>query len=285
MNILFIAKHRWPHVGGVEVHMRELGEELKKKNYEITTISEENIKYPHIKIIGLLYIWFWFLKKLKLILWADMIHIHDVFIWFLPFRFLFFWKKVYITFHGWEGKFPIPPWFIFNKRLANYLSNGSIAVGRYIEKWYGITATYITYGGVDLRSRIKDLRKTNNTLIWLGRLEKDTGLLEFLSWSSRLDHGYKIVFVGDGSLRKECEKYGKVVGNVKNPEKYLITSEYCVPSGYLSYLEAKNYGCKIITFANNQLKKDYWEEISKLRKIPIWKEVADVYISLYNSKR
>ena len=54
------------------------------------------------------------------------------------FRFIFPKKKVYITFHGWEGKWPLPMWAILNKRIANFLCNGSIAVGIYIEKWYGI---------------------------------------------------------------------------------------------------------------------------------------------------
>jgi hypothetical protein len=37
---------------------------------------------------------------------ADIIHCHDVFFWYLPFRFLFPQKKVYIPFHGYEGNNP-----------------------------------------------------------------------------------------------------------------------------------------------------------------------------------
>lgn len=263
-KVLFISKHKWPRVGGVERHTEAICHRLYALGYEISTISEEDIRPPKIKYFGLIYIWYWLFKNRKLITGCNLMHIHDVFIWYLPFRFLFPRKKVYITFHGWEGKWPISKWAIFNKRLANYLCNGSIAVGKYIEKWYGITATYIIYGGVSSKSQTTN-HKLHNSIVWLGRIDQDTGYLEFQKW-----------------LKKQKTKYlVKYVTNVKNPEKYLKNAEYCVPSGYLSYLEAKSYGCKIITFTNNALKEDYWNEVKSLKKIPTWDEVAKVYIKLW----
>ena len=75
----------------------------------------------------------------------------------------------------------------------------------------------------------------------------------------------------------------KYITNDPNPEKYLVTSEYCVPTGYLSYLEAKRYSCKVITFANNPLKVDYWKEVKLLKSIPTWEDVAEIYIKLWRS--
>jgi hypothetical protein len=72
--------------------------------------------------------------------------------------------------------------------------------------------------------------------------------------------------------------------NEPNPEKFLKTVEYCVPSGYLSYLESKNYGCKIITFPNSPLKIDYWNEIKNLKTIPTWNNISDIYLKLWNIK-
>ncbi len=264
MNILFIAKYKWPHVGGVEKHVERLTSNLEKIGHKITTISEKDIKPLKIKLFGLLYIWYWLFKNRSLILNSDIVHIHDVFIWYLPFRFLYPKKKVYITFHGWEGKFPIPLWNIFNKRIANKLTNGSIAVGKYIEKWYGITATNIIYGGVSGKLQIRN-HKLHNSVAWLGRTDPDTGINVFNEW-----------------LKSRPELKVKYITNIKNPEKYLVTAEYCVPSGYLSYLEAKSYGCKIITFANNPLKEDYWNEIKSLKSIPTWKNVTGVYLKLWN---
>lgn len=270
MKVLFISKHKHPHIGGVEKHIEKVGSRLEKMGYDITSISEEDIKQPLIKIIGLLYIWYWLFKNVNLIKKSDIIHIHDIFIWYLPFRFIFPRKKVYITFHGWEGKYPIPYWNILNKKVANKLTNGSIAVGKYIERYYVIKSNYIIYGGVT--SKIKNnIKKIKNTIVWLGRQDSDTGINEFKKW-----------------LEEHPHLKAKYITNDPNPEKYLKTAEYCVPSGYLSYLEAKNYGCKIITFANNPLKIDYWDEIrdiyddKKLKNIPTWDEAAKVYLKLWN---
>ena len=266
MKILFLAHHKAPRIGGVEKHLNKITTELRSMKYEVTTISEEDIKPPKIKYFGLLYVWYWLFKNRKLITDSDIVHIHDVFVWYLPFRFLFPRKKVYITFHGWEGKWPIQKWAILNKRLANYLCNGSIAVGKYIEKYYGIKSDYVIYGGVSKTQKIKN-SKTPNTVVWLGRQDEDTGINEFQQ-----------------KLKESKNQKLKVsyVTNVKNPEKYLKTAEYCVPSGYLSYLEAKSYGCKIMTFANNPLKEDYWKEIKLLKKIPTWDEVTKVYLKLWS---
>ena len=67
MNILFIAKHKRPRIGGVERHLESISKSLSLRGYKITTISEEDIKPPKIKYFGLLYIWYWLFKNRKLI--------------------------------------------------------------------------------------------------------------------------------------------------------------------------------------------------------------------------
>ena len=294
MKILFLARHKWPHVGGVETHVRELGKRLKIKGESVKIISEEDIRFPKIKYLGLLYIWFWLFKNRKLIKWADIIHCHDVFIWYLPFRFLYSKKPVYTTFHGWEGTWPIPWRNIMHKRLASRLSWGTIAVGKYIEKYYGVKVSRIIYGGNDHLggakahprgvNRVSHNFRGVNHIVFVGRLEKDTGVLDFIEQLKINNLKFKTDFVGDGSLRKECEKFGKVHGFV-DPNPFLEKADICVPGGYLSYIEAKSLGCKIKVFANNPLKIDYWVEIQKVKKFPTWGEIADEYISLYNSSK
>lgn len=117
-------------------------------------------------------------------------------------------------------------------------------------------------------------------IVFVGRLEKDTGLPEFLQWFSSKLSGYKAEFVGDGSLRGECEKYGTVHG-FADPKPFLQKAEICVPGGYLSYIEAKKYGCKIKLFPNNPLKEDYWKEIESVKRFPTWAQIADVYLKLW----
>jgi len=67
---------------------------------------------------------------------ADIVHCHDVFFWYLPFRFLYPKKKVFTTFHGWEGIFP-PKWQAkVIRNISEKLSFGNICVGDFIRKWY-----------------------------------------------------------------------------------------------------------------------------------------------------
>ena len=147
MNILFLVQHQLPHIGGVERHVYEISQKLKAKGQNVSMISGDDIKYPKIKFLGLLYIWIWLWGHRRIIEKTDVVHCHDVFIWYLPFRFLYSKKPVYTTFHGWEGIWPIPLKNILLKRLATKLSWRTIAVGKYIEKYYGIKADKIIYGG------------------------------------------------------------------------------------------------------------------------------------------
>ncbi|KKP46787.1 MAG: Glycosyltransferase, group 1 family protein [Candidatus Woesebacteria bacterium GW2011_GWA1_33_30] len=318
MKIVFLTRRASPQIGGVERHIQKLNEELRVKNYNVKIISEKDIKYPHIKFIGLLYIWFWLFKNRKLILDSDIVHVHDVFIWYLPFKFLYPKKKVFLTIHGLEWRNPFNAFSLLQKRIAVKLFNGSIGVGKFLEKYIGTKFDYIIYGGLEKHSQ-STVHRSPNTFLFVGRLEPDTGLGEFLKLlgSSSLVHGTKVDFVGDGSLRKECERFGTVHGFC-DPTPFYKKAETVVPSGYLTYLEAKSYssiqenlaescedelntdmsssltgnlafkmrggchGCKIKTFYSTQLKKEYWEEILKLKKYNTWKDISNVYLKLWN---
>lgn len=299
----------WPHVGGVEKHVDRLSSNLRKKGNEIFVLTEKfkthlkaseekdgvrivRFSYPKIKILGLLIIWKEIYRRRDLIRSSDLVHIHDVFIWYLPFRFLFPKKAVYTTFHGWEGVYPIPLKNILLKKIAVKLSQGNICVGKYIEKYFGIQANRITYGAVDTKPKKNNIKE--KLCVYLGRLEKDTGLPVFLKKLQKLDD-YKVVFCGDGALRRECEKYGRVLGFV-DPEPYLAKASICLPSGYLSALEAMNYKCEIKLVWDNPLKKAYWtmtpfykwvknkDKTSAFNwvKGETWEKLADCYLKLWN---
>ncbi len=293
MKILFLSNYFYPHIGGVETHALEIAKILAKNGNEVSVITEkyrrlekeeihQGIKiyrftYPHTKLFGIISIWWWMFQNKHLIKNVDVVQCHDVFIWYLPFRFLFPFKKVYTTFHGWEGVWPIPFKNKFIKKLSWLLSKGSIGIGKYVGKYYGIKPDFITYGGVEkIDSKFK---KEKGSVIFLGRLEKDTCVFQFIE-DIKNKKFKKIIFVGDGKYRTECSKYGYVTGYA-SPEKYLKKAEYCVPGGYLSYLAAKAYGCKIITFADNPLKKDYWSEIKSVRNFQSWNDVETVYEKLW----
>jgi glycosyltransferase involved in cell wall biosynthesis len=279
MKLLFISNHSWPHVGGVEKHIKYISKELSDRGHSVKIISEENIKYPPIKFFGLLFIWFWLFKNRKLIKEADIVHIHDVYIWYLPFRFIYLKKKVYITIHGGQGKWPIP---LKNKllvKLAVKLSSGTICVGNFIPKYFGVKDDYVIYGGVDKKR--KNNFKKEKLIIFLGRLEKETGVYDFVQNIKGYDN-YRIEFVGDGRLRSICKKYG-IVHGFCDPVPFLQKAEICFAGGYLSALEALEYGCKLWTSGNTPIKKYYWKVFpyKKGDKLPSWESVAGIYESLY----
>jgi glycosyltransferase involved in cell wall biosynthesis len=285
MKIVFITRRAFPQMGGVERHIEQIAKCLRSTANKVTIISEADIKYPHFKFIGLIYIWYWLFKNRKLLINSDIIHIHDVFIWYLPFRFLYPNKKVFLTIHGLEWGNPFNKWSLFQKRLAVKLSNGSIGVGKFLEKYIGCKFDYIIYGGIEKTQKIYTEggyfnSKIKNSIVFVGRLESDTGLLQFLEYLNANPNSLNPSFVGDGSLRKDCEKFGKVYGFC-DPTPFYKKAETVVPSGYLTYLEAKSYGCKIKTFYGNKLKKEYWEEILRLKKFDTWDDVTDVYLKLW----
>lgn len=135
MKTLFLSRFYWPHIGGVEKHVEHISQELIKKDCTVTVLTTKykkdlkneeiykqvkiiRFREPRIKYFGLFYIWWWIFKNRRLIKENNIVHVHDVFIWYLPFRFLYRKKPVYTTFHGWETDYPIKFYHKLQKKLA-----------------------------------------------------------------------------------------------------------------------------------------------------------------------
>ena len=279
MKILFISKHYLPHIGGVEKHVQKISLKLKSRKLKVVVVCERirntksheildgveifRIKYPKIKALGLLTIWWWLWKHRNLLINSNIIHCHDVFIWYLPFRFIFIDKSVYTTFHGWEGVFPISYKHKLIRQISAKLSWGNICVGKYIEKWYGIKADYITYGGVSINRVSKFIIPNSKFIIlYLGRLDEDTGMEIYLDAFRIIKLKYPNVefeFLGDGEFRVEAESVGRVLGFRKDITLYLKDCTFVCTSGYLSMLESLNLGKLVFAVSNNPIKLDVIE--------------------------
>lgn len=283
MRILFLTHFVWPHVGGVEKHVNRVVTELRQNKHKVEIISEKNIKYSHIKFIGLLFIWFWLFRNRSLIKRSDIVHIHDVFIWYLPYRFLFPKKVVFTTFHGGQGKWPIPIKDKLLIKIAAKLSKRTICVGNFIPKYFGIKTDQVIYGGVDKNENTKI--KKEKLIIFLGRLERETGLNEFIN-KIKSKKNYTVEFIGDGTLRSICEEHG-IVRGFCDPIPFLKKASICFAGGYLSALEALEYRCELWTGANTPVKIYYWKTFpyKKGDILPTWNDVGKIYenIYLYNS--
>ena len=271
MNILFLTRYFYPHIGGVEKQVLKLSQELIKRGHQVTVITLKHdshlknqeivskikiIRIPYLKMkySGLLAIWLWLFKNIRLLKSTDIIHAHSVLIWYWPLRLLLPKKPVYVTFHGWEGIYPIPKKNILIRKIDAFLAWKNITIGDYVVKHYRIKADKIMYAAVDLpkqQSQKKDYRR----LIYVGRLDPDTGLEKILQALSYLK-GFTIDFCGGGPLADECKKFGMVHGFVE-PNLFLAKAFICLSPGGASILEAFTYKCLIITTYNNPVKKDY----------------------------
>lgn len=281
LNILMLAPLFHPHIGGVEKHIKRLSKELIKKGHKISLITIKHnktlpsfeelnkIKVFRFPRMSLPKVWLWIYEYRNLIKDADIIHCHDfsTFIyWYMPFRFLYPLKPVFITFHGFEGIIPIPQRILFKRKVAEFLTKGNICVGDFIPKWYGTKATFISYGGVDIPPAVNNTNSEG--AVFIGRLEKDTGIMTYVNALKILKRKYgidlRVNICGDGSLRglierfvRENELNVKLQGFVKNPTDYLTKSKFAFVSGYLAILEAVVNKKLVFSIYENELKKDY----------------------------
>lgn len=287
MKILFFTRRYLPHIGGVEKHISEVVKFLEKDDQVIIVTEQHDPSLPeHERIQNVeiwriplpaqqthkTTIWLWLLKHFSLLLQADVIHIHDVFFWFLPFRLPLFWKHVFMTFHGYEAPGPPNIKQIFWHQVADVFSDGNICVGNFHQSSYGITPNFVMYGGVDNLSAFKKQlpKSTEKKIFFASRLDEDTGFRAYLYASLLLqkkDFLYHLDIYGDGALRKWGEEFSAhhnlavtFHGFVEDVSQFLSGHDIAFASQYLSILQALAVNIKVISFANFDMKKRYLEE-------------------------
>lgn len=317
-KVLFVSRLFFPSIGGVENHVLNLSKELTKRNYSIQILTTKNsnklsnsdyinkilirrIEYPNMKYLGLLYIWGWVLFNFQYFKSFDVIHCHDVIIWLLPLKIFYPKNKIYLTFHGYEN-YPLKLSSKYMHKIAEYLSDGIISVGKYIQKWYKTRTDLITYGAIDPTLLNKKASLIKNKYLFLGALNNINSVTKYLNPGVK----NKIIFVGDGENRISCSYYGQVIGFVNNPYKYISKSEIIFTGGYLSILEAIAMDKPVYAIYDNPLKKDYLmmtpfakyirigkkfdkylkykypKELKEWIKKQTWEKMAQDYIKLWN---
>lgn len=275
MKALMLCRLYGPHVGGVERHVAGLVTELKKRKYQITIITEQYdpllpliqyiggarvVRIPHSVLFSKRKIWAFIKSQRDLFERADLIHIHDVFWWYLPLRFSLK-KPVYITFHGYEGSGP-PRWqAVTERKMAEKLCQGSICVGDFMRKWYHSKPTKIIYGAANCKHT--PIPK-NKSAVFLGRLEEDTGIMTYIKALQLIKPEIPLDIYGDGPQQAEMINQIKQKrllaayhGNTTEIEKVIRKSRYAFVSRYLAILEAMQTKRLVIAVYNNQIKKDY----------------------------
>ncbi len=280
MNILFLSRLFYPHIGGVEKHVFEISKQLVAQGHNVTIISEKtddrlDVLTREQRMIlnsfSLYYIpvssewskkftiWSWMWKHRSLITSADVIHCHDVFFWYLPFRFRYPLKKVFTTFHGYE-RYPLQRKAIMVRKLSELLSAGNICIGDFISKWYGTSPTIVSYGAVDMVDNPKSPKESS--AVFFGRLDEQTGVLMYRDALLKIRQVYphfSMRIVGDGKYRKNLSfvKGVTVEPFTADVIPMLQKHRFIFVSRYLSILEALIQKRLVFAVYDNPIKEDY----------------------------
>lgn len=292
MKITHLSPYHFPHVGGVEKHLTLLNQQLQLLTVSTTVITQKHAAQlqEREKIAGTLVIRFpvpsqqssiWGKLRYKFAVWkamytqfpilqsSDIIHIHDVFWWLIPFLLFLKRKKIFITFHGYEGSSAPGKIQVFWHRVAAWYCAGNICVGDFHSKWYGIHPTQITYGAVTPNIVSKKLVQipAKPKVIYIGRLSEDSGIQVYLDAlvllkKQKIYPKLDVYGAGDDQtiLENFCRKNGITVsflGAVENAEAKIKDYDIAFVSRYLAILEVLQVGLPIIAQYNNAIKYDY----------------------------
>ena len=299
-HVLMISPAFRPRIGGVERHVERVSERLAARGYPVTVLTPAHAaNLPALERIGEVNVVRFAPIRLPLstrarralitfrcVRAADVVHCHDIntfeeYYWanrhVLPRR------DAFATFHGF-GRFPVPPDVPLRQRLVAKRTRGNICIGDFIAKWYGVTPTFVSYGGVDQHIadcgplsgprlsglRIADSEDQTPDTVFVGRLALDTGVqvyvdaLDVLKTKHALDLSLHVL--GDGPLRAELERRAterglRVTFHGFDPEvlPWVAGARVAFVSGYLGMLEAMALGKPVYAAYTHELKRDYLE--------------------------
>ncbi len=289
-SIVHLAPFYFPHLGGVEKHLLRVNRELRRRGYNITTITQQHLPDLPLKekvednlVIRLktfgephgswaqktkykLSIWQSVFKHLPLLRKADIIQVHDVFFWLLPLLVFLPRKKLFMTFHGYEGGEKISSWQRFWHRLADKLTQNNLCIGAFHQWWYGVQPGQISHGAVAARPT-PPKKQSRHHLVFIGRLHPDTGIMAHLQALKILQNQnpkYRLDVYGAGPQMPAAVAYTKkhrlnavFYGFNHKTEELVAKYQIAFVSGYLSILEALVSQTLPICFYDNNLRKEY----------------------------
>lgn len=286
-TLLVIAPSYRPALGGVESHLLAVNK-LLVKDYRVNVLVRYDTKIPRHQLLDGVSVtrlpknvrpWSlvpWMLLHLFLFLNVDIVHSHDIYPHLIH-RILRSKRWVH-TFHGYEG-YPVPEAAITGRRIIRKEVPYCFAVGSFIEKWYGTKCDAIIYGGIGSDIEVKKATNLKWDFAYIGRLEEDTGFVEYLKAMELLSENYNCIVVGGGTKLAWAESYIKehklnieLVGMKDSVDQYIIGSKVIFSSGYLGILEAAVLKKPVVAYWGTPIKRDY------LNCHPIAKEI---YITGY----
>lgn len=270
--LLVLAPAYRPRLGGVETHLarvhRELADELDIEVFVRHDARPERIvRHEGVRVRSLApgppAVWGAWLaaRHPGLLRRAAAIHSHDVFSAAL--RRLVPRTRWVHTFHGYEG-WPLREEAVAARRRVAAAVDHRIAVGAYIEQWYGTPCDDVVYGAVDCPPG-EPRPAPEWDAVFFGRLEADTGLEAYLrGWALLGDPRLRLLVVGDGRLAGWAR--GFAAEHALTVELRPATSgvldlarraRVAFVSGYLAIAEAACLGLPVVAFHGTPIKESY----------------------------
>lgn len=279
MRAVHVTPSFLPHLGGVETHVSRVCQELAQLGHEnvvVTGSHDQRLpqleqltgvmvhRLPHDVGQGKWALWRAIMRLRPLFAQADIVQVHDVWWWLLPLYPLIA-RKLFTTFHGWEGRYPVRVSAQLHRWLAAITSVKIMHVGDWIQEFYWDQPDCVTYGGVDA-VRIARAPQTKAKkivpLAFVGRLTPENNIAEYLKLIAQLRAGglqCSMTWIGDGPLREQCQRTGRVTGMTKNVPHLLRGLPIVFANSYLSILQAQAAGAVVCAFYTNRLKQRYLE--------------------------
>lgn len=276
MKIVQICRLYKPHLGGVETHVAELNKCLVADKHQVMVLTTQHDgrlplreERDNITILRLpvaadgkkLATWRWVWQHRYIFFEADIVQVHDIFWWVLP-VWLLISKKIYTTFHGWEGIYPVRITAKLQRWVWNKMSQATMHVGDWIREFYWDKPTLVVYGGITVPELNKPMATKKTEFVFYGRLSPENEIEKYLQLIKVLKKNHPeitMTWVGDGPLVKACQKVGEVTGMVADPIPFLDQATFVFSSSYLSMLQAQVLGKVVCAFYSNPLKQRYLE--------------------------
>ncbi len=282
-RILMILPRYKPAIGGLERHAEKVCSGLQAKGYKVTILTSSHSKtlsaeecIDGISVHRIPYgieqnpilTYFWILSKRRKFTDFDLVHIHDplpLILWYLPLLVLRKQIPVYATFHGFERD-PVPVVFKIIRKITRILSSRVICIGSFIEKTYRVCCDRVLVGAVE---KMNVLDRPRDGLVFVGRVESDTGVIAYLDVLQNLEmkHGVRthLTVCGGGTLESElvsrAEEIGvhlRLKGVVDEPHEIVASAQVCLAGGFLSIIEAMSLGIPVVALAQTELKWRYY---------------------------
>jgi len=268
-----------PSRGGVETHVGMVCRELVACGATplVITVAEDAAAPEYEQVDGVQIIrmpasyknnkyrtWHWIWRHRHLCIGPEKIfHIHDVGWWVVPLL-PYCIKQFFITFHGWEGVYPVPLMNKLQRLFFATLAKKTIHIGAYIQQFYFDKPSVVLYGGTDVTSAVTEKinSATDLAIVFVGRLEKENDLAAYCALLDELKKRKRAVTIrwcGGGAYRKKCEEYGPVLGMVD--EKKILAeierADFVCAASYLSILTAQAVGKVVCALYSQPLKEAY----------------------------